>query len=187
MARSGLFYVRFMDGILVLTPTRWKLRKAVKAVNEMLGSLGLEKHLDMTFIGRRASTSSANQIFAWYADGYAPCWIASELNRLCVPAPRSETWEASAIYGDMTKGTGLLNNQLYIGRYVWFRSQWVKDADTGRRLAKPLALGSPLSFGFSSSSREMNSDQDWVFLMSPSGFLPSLADRELARPWFSYV
>ncbi|HJP54685.1 MAG: ATP-binding protein [Rhodospirillales bacterium] len=35
-----------------LTPTRWKLRKAVKAVNEVLGSLRIEKHPDKTFIGR---------------------------------------------------------------------------------------------------------------------------------------
>ncbi len=31
---------------------RWKLRKAVKAVNQALGSLNLEKHPDKTFIGR---------------------------------------------------------------------------------------------------------------------------------------
>ena len=36
---TGLFYVRFMDGILVLAPTRWKLRRAVAAVNEILGAL----------------------------------------------------------------------------------------------------------------------------------------------------
>ncbi len=41
-----------MDDILVLSPTRWKLRKAVKAVNEVLGSLRMEKHPDKTFIGR---------------------------------------------------------------------------------------------------------------------------------------
>ncbi len=52
MARSGLFYVRFMDDILVLAPTRWKIRKAVKVVNEVLGSLCLLKHPDKTFIGR---------------------------------------------------------------------------------------------------------------------------------------
>ncbi len=52
MARSGLFYVRFMDDILVLSPTRWKLRKAVKVVNQALRSLNLEKHPDKTFIGR---------------------------------------------------------------------------------------------------------------------------------------
>ena len=50
MERSGLFYVRFMDDILVLAPTRWRLRKAVKAVNEVLGSLWLLKHPDKTFM-----------------------------------------------------------------------------------------------------------------------------------------
>ena len=37
---------------LVLAPTRWKLRKVVKAVNEVLGSLRMEKHPDKTFIVR---------------------------------------------------------------------------------------------------------------------------------------
>jgi len=52
MERLGLFYVRFMDDILVLSPTRWGLRKAVKVVNRVLGSLRLAKHPDKTFIGR---------------------------------------------------------------------------------------------------------------------------------------
>ncbi len=51
MERSGLFYVRFMDDILVLAPTRWRLRKAVKAVNQVLAALWLEKHPAKTFIG----------------------------------------------------------------------------------------------------------------------------------------
>ena len=49
---GGAAYVRFMDDILVLAPSRWKLRRAVKAVNEVLASLDLEKHPDKTFIGR---------------------------------------------------------------------------------------------------------------------------------------
>jgi RNA-directed DNA polymerase len=52
MERSGLFYVRFMDDILVLSPTRWKLRRAVRLVNQVLGALRLEKHPDKTFVGR---------------------------------------------------------------------------------------------------------------------------------------
>jgi RNA-directed DNA polymerase len=47
-----LFYVRFMDDILILAPTRWQLRGAVKMVNQTLGTLDLEKHPDKTFIGR---------------------------------------------------------------------------------------------------------------------------------------
>jgi hypothetical protein len=49
MAGSGLFYVRFIGNILVRAPSRWRLRKAVKAV---LGSLCLLKHPDKTFVGR---------------------------------------------------------------------------------------------------------------------------------------
>ena len=52
MTATGLFYIRFMDDILVLAPTRWKLRRAISVVNEILGALGLAKHPDKTFIGR---------------------------------------------------------------------------------------------------------------------------------------
>ena len=50
--KNGLFYVRYMDDILILAPTRWKLRRAVKILNETLTALKLEKHPDKTFIGR---------------------------------------------------------------------------------------------------------------------------------------
>ena len=41
-----------MDHILVLAPTRWKLRQAVRVVNQALDALELEKAPDKTFIGR---------------------------------------------------------------------------------------------------------------------------------------
>ena len=37
---------------LVLAPTRWKLRRAVRVLNQVLPSLELEKHPEKTFIGR---------------------------------------------------------------------------------------------------------------------------------------
>ncbi len=52
MQDSGLFYVRFMDDWIVIAPSRWKLRKAVKQVNEILEGLQLDKHPDKTFIGK---------------------------------------------------------------------------------------------------------------------------------------
>lgn len=73
------------------------------------------------------------EIFARYADGISPQRIAAELNRRRVPSPRGSTWAASAIYGAPKKGCGILNNVLYTGRYIWNRSQWVKDPDTGKR------------------------------------------------------
>ncbi|MBI1875496.1 MAG: hypothetical protein HYS05_16630 [Acidobacteria bacterium] len=41
-----------MDDILMLAPTRWHVRRAVKVVNQTLQALGLEKHPDKTFIGK---------------------------------------------------------------------------------------------------------------------------------------
>jgi hypothetical protein len=50
--QNGLFYVRYMDDILILTPTRWRLRRAVRRLNETFTALKLEKHPNKTFIGR---------------------------------------------------------------------------------------------------------------------------------------
>ena len=50
--RTGLFYVRFMDDILILAPTRWKIRKAMAVVRSMLSRLRLDTHPGKTFIGR---------------------------------------------------------------------------------------------------------------------------------------
>lgn len=72
-------------------------------------------------------------IFARYAAGWSCQRIAADLNRRRVPSPRGSTWAVSAIYGSPRKGSGILNNELYTGRYVWNRSQWLRDPDTGRR------------------------------------------------------
>ncbi len=52
MESLGVFYVRYMDDVLVLAPTHWKLRKAVRVLNQELSALKLDKHPDKTFIGR---------------------------------------------------------------------------------------------------------------------------------------
>ncbi len=60
--------------------------------------------------------------------------IVHTLNARGVPSPRGNGWAASALVGNATMGDGLLNNELYIGRVVWNRRQWMKDPDTGKRL-----------------------------------------------------
>ncbi len=40
--------------LVLLAPTRWKLRRAIKRVNQTLNELKLGKHPDKTFIGRIA-------------------------------------------------------------------------------------------------------------------------------------
>lgn len=50
--QGGLFYIRFMDDILILAPTRWKIREAMAQVRNVLNRLRLDLHPDKTFIGR---------------------------------------------------------------------------------------------------------------------------------------
>jgi hypothetical protein len=46
------YYVRYMDDILVLTKTRWQLRRAVRTLNQTFAELKVSPHPDKTFIGR---------------------------------------------------------------------------------------------------------------------------------------
>ena len=45
------FYIRYMDDILILAPSRWQLRHAIATMNGVLANLGLEQHPDKTTIG----------------------------------------------------------------------------------------------------------------------------------------
>ncbi|MEH2000890.1 MAG: reverse transcriptase/maturase family protein [Nostoc sp.] len=51
MAQLGLFYTRFMDDWVILAPTRWMLRGAIKVVHQTMRELRLSLHPDKTFIG----------------------------------------------------------------------------------------------------------------------------------------
>lgn len=73
-------------------------------------------------------------IFEKFVKGWSIKRIVVELNRLDIPSPRGKAWGVSGIYGSPRKGSGILNNELYIGRYVWNRSRWVKDPDTCKRM-----------------------------------------------------
>jgi hypothetical protein len=42
----------------------------------------------------------------------------------------------ASIYGNGKRGTGILNNELYIGRLVWNRLRYVKNPDTGKRVSR---------------------------------------------------
>ena len=72
-------------------------------------------------------------MFERHAEGWSPVSIAHELNRQGVPSPRGGTWAVSAIFGSAQRGLGILNNQLYVGRVLWNRRQWIKDPETGKR------------------------------------------------------
>ena len=87
-------------------------------------------------------------IFERYADGMSPMKIVEKLNRQGVPPPAMfykrksatrPTWGASALYGNVTYGLGMLNNRRYIGEVTWGRSRWPKDPDTKIKQRVPCA------------------------------------------------
>ena len=71
-----------------------------------------------------------------FANGKSPKQIARDLNKDCIPAPRTRLWRDSAIRGHVQRGTGILNNELYIGRLVWNRQRYIKDPETGKRVSR---------------------------------------------------
>ncbi len=54
-----------------------------------------------------------------------------------MPGPGGRLWGDTTIRGQADRGTGILNNSLYIGRLSWNRCSYVKDPSTGRRVARP--------------------------------------------------
>ncbi|MDR9393647.1 MAG: recombinase family protein, partial [Roseovarius sp.] len=76
------------------------------------------------------------RIFNEYAAGTSPRVIAKTLNAEHVPGPTGKTWGPSTIHGNKDRGTGILNNELYIGRLVWNRLRYIKDPETGKRLSR---------------------------------------------------
>jgi site-specific DNA recombinase len=73
------------------------------------------------------------EIYARYADGETTRAIVHSFNARGLPGPRGGAWACSALHVSHTRGLGLLHNELYVGREVWNRRQWLKDPDTGKR------------------------------------------------------
>ncbi len=76
------------------------------------------------------------RIFTAYAAGASPRTIAKALNEEHIPGPSGKAWGASTIHGNRQRGTGILNNELYIGRLVWNRLRYLKDPETGKRISR---------------------------------------------------
>jgi site-specific DNA recombinase len=91
-----------------------------------------------------AEAEVVRRIFREYSQGVSPREIAKRLNRDGVPGPMGETWGPSTINGNRKRGTGILNNELYIGKLVWNRLHYVKDPTTGRRRSR------------------LNPEKDWI-------------------------
>jgi DNA invertase Pin-like site-specific DNA recombinase len=78
------------------------------------------------------------RIFKEFLAGSKPRQIAQGLNKDGVPAPRGGRWNASTINGMRARGTGILNNTLYVGRPTWNKNQLRKVVgEAEKRVIRP--------------------------------------------------
>ena len=76
------------------------------------------------------------RIFRDYVAGVSPRTIAKKLNAEGIPGPKGNTWRDTTIRGETYRGTGILNNAIYVGRLEWNRCSYVKNPKTGKRVAR---------------------------------------------------
>jgi site-specific DNA recombinase len=83
-----------------------------------------------------AQAAIVERIFREFVAGIAPKAIAMRLNRDEIAGPFGGSWSPSTIHGNSKRGTGILNNELYVGRLIWNRLRYVKNPDTGKRISR---------------------------------------------------
>ena len=76
------------------------------------------------------------RIFTLFSHGESPRAIARLLNSEGVPGPGGRPWGDTTIRGHFERGTGILRNELYIGRLVWNRLRYLKDPVSGKRRSR---------------------------------------------------
>ncbi|MBT7371448.1 MAG: recombinase family protein, partial [Gammaproteobacteria bacterium] len=83
-----------------------------------------------------AEVQIIGRIFHDYIVGKSPRAIAIALNQEGIPGPSGKGWTASTIIGNRKRGTGILNNQLYVGKRIWNRLTYRRDPVTRKRVSQ---------------------------------------------------
>ena len=83
-----------------------------------------------------AEAETVRRIFREFAAGTSPRVLARKLNEAGVPGPGGRPWIDTTLRGQAARGTGILNNRLYIGELAWNRCSYVKNPRTGKREAR---------------------------------------------------
>ena len=88
---------------------------------------------------REVNSSEAvivRRIFAEFGQGQSPRAVARALNAAGIVGPNGKAWRDTTIRGHATRRTGILRNDLYAGKLVWNKQTYVRNPDTGRRVAR---------------------------------------------------
>jgi site-specific DNA recombinase len=96
-----------------------------------------------------AQADVVRRIFRDFAAGISPRAIGMKLNAEGVAGPETKLWNDTTIRGHLKRGTGVINNELYLGRLVWNRLHYVKDPSTGKRVSR------------------LNPESDWIVTAVP--------------------
>ena len=83
-----------------------------------------------------AEAATVRRVFRDFAAGASPRAIARRLNDEGIPGPSGKLWNDSTIRGHAKRGTGLVNNEFYIGRLIWNRLRYLKNPETGKRVSR---------------------------------------------------
>lgn len=76
------------------------------------------------------------RIFREFASGKSPKAIAVDLNKDGIPGPLGRAWGDTSIRGHRSRGTSIINNELYAGVLVWNRMRFIKHPSTGKRVSR---------------------------------------------------
>jgi site-specific DNA recombinase len=74
----------------------------------------------------QAEAAAVRRIFVGFATSKSPRRVAAELNHQGIPGPGGRPWGDTTIRGHALRGTGVLRNELYVGRLVWNRLRYTK-------------------------------------------------------------
>ena len=83
-----------------------------------------------------AQAAIVRRVFGEFAARISPRAIARRLNEEGISGPDGALWTDSTLRGHAARGTGLINNELYIGKLVWNRLRYIKDPTTGKRVSR---------------------------------------------------
>lgn len=69
----------------------------------------------------RSEAKIIRRIFREFATGKSPKAIAVDLNKKGILGPLGRHWGDTSVGGHVSRGTGIINNELYTGVLVWNR------------------------------------------------------------------
>jgi site-specific DNA recombinase len=76
------------------------------------------------------------RILTEFAEGISPKKIVDQLNQDGIPSPSGRAWRQNTVFGNRKRGTGILNNELYIGVRVWDRLEYRRHPQTQKRVSR---------------------------------------------------